>query len=223
MRARTHALGMRPKSLRALRARGWRSLDEVPRAEVDCNRRRLQRAFKRYVLVALAAHAALAALTVAYIAVWHRTGYVAVLYARALIVVRIVLLLRVLAIDIDVVLLVGVRRYYKVVRHFAVHPALALWLWVGFVDLFALRYKALLIDLVHFTLSGTAGTSQFAAYLLLDVLYIVEFHFTFYVVYWAGTCGTVDRMLLAPDRVPLPPPAARRRRRHPASAVPHVV
>ncbi|KKL78209.1 hypothetical protein LCGC14_2027140 [marine sediment metagenome] len=194
---------MRANPQRALRARTKRALDDVPRAEIGDKRRRLQRAFKCYVALALASHVTLAALTAVYIVVWQHTGYVAVLYARVLVVVRIVLLVRVLSIRrIDVVVLVGVRRYHKVVRHFKRHPALALWLWVGFVDLYVLRYKAVLIDVLHFALSGPADTLQFPAYVLLDVLYIVDFHLTFYLVYWVGTCGTVDRLLLAPHRRP---------------------
>ena len=176
-----------------------RLLDSVPPTQVAYRGRVLRRTFRFWAWWAVLVHALLAALTVAYAVVWWHTGYVGVLFARALVLVRLVLLLRVIAISVRVVRLVGVGRYYKIVRHLWRHPSLAWWWVVGFVDLYTVRVLVPIVNIVHFTVFAVPGHDsalQFAAYLLLDVLFVAEFYVTLHFVYYRGIRQNIRKNLI---------------------------
>lgn len=188
-------------SSRASRRRKFAAVlvDEIPRRQKQLRAGRLRTVFKRYVLLALVSHLFLISLTVLYAIVWHSSGYTAVLLFRIPNVLRAVLLVGVLFTRINVLSVMGVGRYYKIVRHFKRYTVLGLWLVVGFADVYLLRWFTMpLLDVLHFTLRGPINTLQFPAYVLLDVLYIGDFYLTLHWVYYAGVRGNIMRNLQSP-------------------------
>ena len=178
-----------------------RTLDMIPAKDKKDRTKHLRAVFRRHVCLALALHTTLATLTALYLFVWWDTGYTLVLFARALVLVRILLLLRVLSLRIDVLSIYGVGRYYKIVRHFRRYPPLGAWLGVGFVDLSLVRWKLPLFDTVHFVFVGPVNSLQFPAYLALDLLYLADFYVTLHWVYYAGVRRNVVRNLVNATRI----------------------
>lgn len=171
------------------------NLDNLSTQEIKRLKPKLRATFKLYTALALLSHLIVTGLTVAYIAIWWETGYVGVLFARILVIPRIILLLRVLTIRIDVIAIMGVGKYYKIMRYFSHHPALGAWLLIGFVDLYLIRWKIPFLNLLHFTIKGPVDTFQFPAYLILDLLYFIDFYVTVYIVYYVAVRRNIARHL----------------------------
>ncbi len=178
-----------------------RTLDTIT-AQVRKNRaRQLRSVFRRYVCLALMLHTATAALTGLYLFVWWDSGYTIVLFARGFVIVRILMLLAVLTIRIDVLSIFGVGHYYKILRHFKRYTPLGLWLLIGFVDLYFIRWKIVAFDVIHFLFSGPVNSLQFPAYLALDLLYIGDFYVTLHWVYYVSVRRNVTKNLLNATQV----------------------
>ena len=101
-----------------------RNIDCITNQEINKKIHILRRIFKKYIILALLSHIFVFGLTITYIIIWWKVGYVAILFARFLIIFRIFLLIRVLVISnrINIFKIMGVGKYYKIIRHFSYHP-----------------------------------------------------------------------------------------------------
>ena len=186
---------------KALRRREAVLIDEIPRRQKQQKASLLRTVFNRYVLLALGSHLILIGLTVLYAVVWHSTGYTAVLLFKIPNAFRAAMLVGVLFTRIDVISVMGVGRYYKIVRHFKHYTVLGLWLLIGFADLYLLRMSTVpLLNIFHFVVRGPIDTLQFPAYVLLDVLYLGDFYLTLHWVYYVGTRRNIMHNLQLRDR-----------------------
>ena len=104
--------------------------------------------------------------------------------------VRFVLLFVVLCMDVDIYKIKGVNKYYRTVTHFSYYKALGLWLLFGFLFLYLVYWWIPIVDIIHFT-SRPDRNVQFAIYLILDVLFILEHWVSYLLVYKSGIVNQI--------------------------------
>ena len=179
-----------------------RNVDCISNSEINQKKKILKRVFRFYIIFALLSHIFVFGFTITYIIIFWKIGYVAILFFRFLIIFRILLLFRVLIISnhIDIILIMGVGKYYKIIRHFSYYPSLGLWLLIGFIDLYLIRWEILFINIFHFVIKGPLNTLQFPLYLILDSLYLIDFYITIYIVYYVGIRSNIKKNLLLLNR-----------------------
>ncbi len=175
-----------------------RHIDCIDNQEIKRKNPILKRVFKIYIILALLSHVFVFGVTITYIIIWWKVGYIEILFARFLIIFRIFLLIRVLMISnhINIFKIIGVGKYYKIIRHFSYYPSLGMWLLIGFIDLYLIRWEIPFINILHFIIKGPLNTLQFPLYLILDSLYLMDFYITIYIVYYVGIQNNITKNLL---------------------------
>ena len=71
-----------------------------------------------------------------------------------------------------------------------------MWLLIGFVDLYLIRWEIPFINILHFIIQGPLNTLQFPLYLIHDFLYLMDFYITIYIVYYIGIRNNIKNNLL---------------------------
>ncbi len=175
----------------------FRNLDSIEGLTKRNKQQLLRRIFKKHVAITLSLHIILTIITILYIFIWWDSGYILTLFLRALLLARIGLLLHILTKrKINILKIYGTGDYYKIIRHVKYYPSLGIWLLIGFIDIYLLRWSILFIDLIHFLFNGPITTLQFSAFILLDLLYILEFYLTVHILYYRGIRRNVQYNLL---------------------------
>lgn len=88
---------------------------------------------------------------------------------------------------VNVTLIVGIGTHFKMYRHIKYYNTLFIWSWTGLLDLIFLRSILLLVDFFYYIFHiQTMPFVQISLYLTLDVLYILEFFFSIWMVYFKG-------------------------------------
>lgn len=177
----------------------YRNIDSVSIEEIRNKHRELKNIFKSHLFVSFLLEILLVITNYACIIRWAESEFRWTLFLHVANLIRAILLLYVIAfVDVSVVKIMGIGKYYKIIRHFRYYTPLGLWILIGFVDLYLLRYTIVIMDIMYFTVfAREIDTFQITTYLLLDVLMIGEFYFSIYTVYYNGVWKNIKDNLLA--------------------------
>lgn len=165
-----------------------RDFDTITRDEIEDTAPHMSRVFSRYVWISIFLHASILAVTAGefLIVPWWT------LYGRAVLAVRLLLLLCVGMYAtccgvVRVVYMYGSGLPGKTLRAMRPMPVLAMWLILGYIDLYLVRIPSIFIDAASPFIPGQGQTLQ--AGLLrsaLGFVLIFEFHLTLNLVYQKG-------------------------------------
>jgi hypothetical protein len=99
--------------------------------------------------------------------------------------------------EIDYIRMIGVGKYYNIVRYFKTgNRILGLWLIIGFVDLYIIRYPITIIDVIRLfiyifshpgnddNINNNMILSCKIVYLVMDIIFIMEFYWTLCLLYY---------------------------------------
>ncbi len=174
--------------------KGITALDDVTPAEYKKRQPALSKTFKRYALATVLIEYTLAGMSIALIVIYWNTGFVWTQFLHLPMLIRAMLLSGVELCDrIEVYKILGVNKYYKILRHFTRYPKLAWWLLLGFTSLYLLYWWIPIVHIVHFVKNGLVVTAQFPLYIILDVLFFVEHWIAVHLVYKKGVVENVMR------------------------------
>lgn len=121
------------------------------------------------------------------------------LWFRSVVAFRLVLLLLIMTRavccrPVDVVALYGTGHKWKMLRFFSQKPLLGLWLLLGFVEHWTLRWMAIVLDLSALFFGEPLSTVLI--WVTVDIAFIFEFRLTLYFMYWSAVRGNVYRNLI---------------------------
>lgn len=173
-----------------------RNIDSIPPEEIRGKHRQLKFTFKGWLFFSFMLQICLVLFNYWLIIQWIDTTFTWTLYLHFPNLLRAILALYILAfIDVKVINIMGVGKYYKILRHFTYYKPLGLWLFIGFADLYILRYSVLLIDLFYLIFSSSM-VLQLVLYVVLDVLLVSEFYLSIHFVYYWGVWKNIRETLL---------------------------
>lgn len=185
--------------------RNERNIDSITEQEIRRKHRGLKNVFKGWLFFSFLLQIGLMIFNYWLIITSKHTSFSWTLYLRFPNILRAILGLYILAfIDVSVIKIVGVGKYYKILRHFSYYRTLGLWLLIGFVDLYVLRYPIFLVDLT-ILIFNESMTFWLILYIVLDVLFLIEFYVSIYVVYYIGVWRNIKENLLVkkePQAIP---------------------
>ena len=121
------------------------------------------------------------------------------LWFRSVVAFRLVLLLllmtrAVCCKPVNVVALYGTGYRWKMLRFFSQTPLLGVWLLLGLIEHWTLRWIAVLLDLS--ALFFGEPLSAVLLWVAVDIAFVFEFRLTLYFMYWSGVRGNVHRNLI---------------------------
>lgn len=175
-----------------------RDFDSVTRNEIESLAPQMSRVFARYVCISIFLHASVVAVTVGEFVIvpWWT------LYGRAVVAVRLLLLVCIGLYAcccgvVRVAYMYGTGMPGKTLRAMRPVSALAVWLILGYVDLYAVRIPSIVLDLASPFIPG-AGQSPQAGMLRAAIGFalVFEFHLTRNLVYQQGVRRNVYFNLL---------------------------
>ena len=171
---------------------GIGALDTISRSTRKRRQAEMSKTFKFYALVTVIIEYFIIGISIAYISVFQETLFVWTQILHFPTLIRAVLLsLVILFVRVDVYRILGVNKYYKILRHFTYHPLLAWWLFLGFASLYLLYWWIPIANVLHFVLSDIPTTTQFPLYISLDILFFIEHWLSVYLVYKKGVVENV--------------------------------
>lgn len=178
-----------------------RNLDSIDKREVANSLKKLKRVFKGYAFAVFLIELIISIYNYILIIMWLDTSFYWTLFLHFPNLVRCILLLYIISfININVIKIMGVNKYYKIIRHFSYYNSLWLWILIGFLDNYVLRYTIAIIDISYFLLiSHRVEYTQFLMYLILDILLIIEFRVSIDFIYYKGIWNNVEKNLLTKE------------------------
>lgn len=145
-----------------------------------------------YVTISIFFNLLLIGLSVACFIIYLDNGIYWTLLAKLIIILRVLLLIKfVTNKKIHIYKLRGnkdlsIMCQFQLSKHFNIYPSLAIWLLIGYIDFFTLRITSFINDMIKLILVEDTMKEQFFFYLLLDILYILEFFLSLYIIYTIG-------------------------------------
>jgi hypothetical protein len=169
-------------------------IDDIPSHILKKKRGPLQNRFRVCVLSCIYIDIFVIALFITFFIVYAETGYYLTLIPKCIQIIRTILLVRVIFMKVTIYWLRGNFSWWGVllIKHFKKYRPIGLWLLFGYIDLFLFRWTTLIIDIYTFSTSNVLSGNQAISYLLLDILYIIEFHLTFYLLFSMGVINNIQ-------------------------------
>ena len=103
---------------------------------------------------------------------------------------RMILLMATLFQNVDLYAIKGEGRQDTLLRHFSIYPSLGVWVLVGFLDYYLLRWPLFIGNWIYYgnlLLNDNSGALlPFIYFLSIDVAYLAESHLSLYLVYRRG-------------------------------------
>jgi hypothetical protein len=156
-------------------------LDSIPQGEI----------VKTIVSGILVTELILFVISITLIVIWWDTGYVWILFAKVLLFPRIVCLIILLFRKVNVLRLLGTKKYSKIIRYLSYYPELGIWFVIGLISGYFLWVLVLIADLIGLILTGRFISFQALFYLTLDVAAIVEVFVSIYYIYYEGVFNNI--------------------------------
>ncbi len=178
---------------------GPRDFDSISKEEINEMGPRMSRVFARYAFIAAFLHAVVIGITVGefLLVPWWT------LYGRIIVAVRLLLLVLVAmcacccGAGVRVASMYGSGMPGKVLRSLRPTPILALWLILGYVDLYAVRIPSIFLDAASFLIPRLGQSVQEGLLrAAIGFAMIFEFHLTLNLVYQQGVRRNVRFNLL---------------------------
>ena len=105
-------------------------------------------------------------------------------------VVRMILLMATLFQNVDLYAIKGEGRQDTLLRHFSIYPSLGVWVLVGFLDYYLLRWPLFIGNWIYYgnllVNDNSAALLPFIYFLSIDFAYLAESHLSLYLVYRRG-------------------------------------